>query len=494
MANKLRILFVCSEVTPLAKTGGLADVCGALPTYLAGMGHQVDVALPWYKSIDLTDAKQSVLLENLAIKHGDATVSGKVVAADVGKPWRALLVDQPDYFHRDGLYTDPLSGKDYPDNAERFSFFAKAVVATIREAKLKYDIVHAHDWQTALVISYLRKQAGDDPLLGKPATLFTIHNLGYQGLFPAEAGKWFDLPDAFNIHELEFYGQWSLLKGALKHADFISTVSVRYAKEIQTTELGFGLDDVLVARADRLLGITHGVDGGEWNPATDKHLAANYSADKPKGKAACKADLLKRFNLPAHWEKRPLLGFVGRLIEQKGLDLIMAVADDLVAHGFTLAFLGAGEKKYEGALRDLAARFPEQVGARIGFDEVLAHKITAGADLLLLPSIYEPCGLSQMYAHKYGTIPVVRATGGLDDTVSGWAKGKRNADGFKFTDPNPEALLKVLADAADLFEDAKRWKKLVANAFAMDHSWEAAAGKYDRLYRKIIRLKKEAAQ
>jgi len=494
MAKQLNILFVCSEATPLAKTGGMADVCDAIPTYLAKSGHQVDVMLPAYQAIDTTGVEVETLLKKIDIPLGEQTVTGSVLAAKIDRPWRALLVKQDELFDRPGLYVDPDSGRDYPDNAQRFAFFAKAAMETIKQAKLKYDVVHAHDWQGALVVSYLRKRAEQSPLWAKPATLFTIHNLGYQGLFPAEAGVYFDLPEAFASGETEFGGQWGLLKGGLVHADFISTVSEKYAKEIQTPELGFGLHEVLTARADRLVGITHGVDDTIWNPAIDPYIAEKYDAKNFQGKQTCKADLLKQFGLPLEWGHKPVLGFIGRLIEQKGLDLILAVADDMVAHGFMLVFLGTGEKKYEQALLELARRFPEAVAARIDFSEKLAHQIEAGADLLLLPSIYEPCGLSQMYSHKYGTLPVVRATGGLDDTVKGWSKNARHPNGFKFNDANPEALLKTLADAAIIYEDKKRWQKMIDNAMAVDHSWDKAVSKYVRLYNKIIREKKAAAK
>jgi len=490
--KKARILFVCSEATPLAKTGGMADVCGALPAYLGQAGYDVDVVLPYYKSTKRLGVVVEPTVESMEIPIGGRAMAGAVLDAKTGLPWRARLIDQPDYFSRDGLYTDPVTGRDYPDNAERYAFFAKAVVEMIRRTKVKYDIVHAHDWQAALVVAYLRKLAGADPGVGDPGTLFTMHNLGYQGKFDANQGRYFDLPpEAFTPAEMEYYGQWSLLKGGIIYADYVSTVSENYAKEIQTRELGFGFHDILAARADRLVGITHGVDESMWNPATDQFLAANYSLDKMNGKEACKKDLLNEFGISADWIKKPVLGFVGRLVEQKGLDLVTPIAEDVIAHGYILLILGTGDKKYEAAMLDLAARFPEAAAVRIGFDEKLAHKIVAGADMQLVPSIYEPCGLNQMYAQKYGTIPIVRATGGLDDTVTGWSKGKRNADGFKFSEPHPEALLKALADAADLFDDKKRWAKLVENAMQTDHSWEKAARKYANVYAKIIKLKKE---
>lgn len=494
MAKKLRILFVTSEVTPLAKTGGMADVCDALPKFLAKAGHEVDVIMPCYRSVKNLGIPTETVLDSFAVQMGDQEMTGRLLTAKIDRPWRPLLVEQEELYDRDGLYTDPVSGQDYPDNARRFGFFAKAVLAALKNAKKPYHLVHAHEWQGALVVVYLKKFAGDDPRLNAPATVFTVHNMGYMGLFTPEQGAIFDLPPAaFVPEDMEFFGKWNLLKGGLNHADFLTTVSEKYAKEIQTEEFGFGLQGILQSRADRLAGITHGVDYAFWNPATDPYLVAPYGPGKLAGKQKCKEDLLAVFGIGKEWVKKPIAGFIGRLVEQKGLDLIMPIIEDLLAHGYILIFLGAGEKKYEAALRDLQARFADRVGVHIGFSEELAHKVEAGADLLLVPSLYEPCGLSQMYSQKYGTLPVVRATGGLDDTVSGWAKGKRNANGFKFTEKDPEALLRTLADAALLYDDKKRWKKLVDAAMELDHSWESVAKKYERLYAKALKAKNEPA-
>lgn len=490
MAKPLNILLATSEVAPLAKTGGLADVCDALPKSLVALGHRVDVILPFYREVRKGEPTVQPLVDPLQIDLRGRETTGRLLAAKIDRPWRPLLVEQEEFFDRDGLYTDPVTGKDYPDNPARFTFFAKAVLAAMQAADKPYDVVHANDWQGALVIAYLAKYAGDDPKLKQAATVFTIHNLGYQGIFPPAEGAVFDLDAAFHPEEFEFFGKWNLLKGALVNADQLTTVSMKYAKEIQTEELGFGLHGVLSARAERLTGITHGVDAAVWDPNVDPYIAAPFRAGKMAGKQKCKKDLLDAFGISDEWIKKPVLGFIGRLIEQKGLDLVSAIIEDILAHNFLLVLLGTGEKKYESMLSDLQQRFPEKIGVHIGFSEKLAHQIVAGSDLLLLPSIYEPCGLPQMYAHKYGTLPVVRATGGLDDTVSGWTKGKRNADGFKFVDPEPEALLKTLADAAMLYDDKERWNKLVTAAMKLDHSWEKAADKYLRLYQRAMRLKK----
>lgn len=493
MARKFKILFVCSEVAPLVKTGGLADVCAVLPNWLAELGHQVEIVIPNYQAVEEQGVECEEVVKKIEVSIADRQVVGRVLAAKNDRPWRALLVDQPELFRRPGLYVDQETGRDYPDNAARFAFFAKAVIKMIQRRRVRYDIVHAHDWQTALVVTYLRLLGKNSPLLAYPASLFTIHNLGYQGLFPAEDGRYFDLPPGlFTPEQMEFHGKWGLLKGAVLHADWVSTVSARYAKEIQTKELGFGLHEVFQRRSETLAGITHGADEEEWNPATDPHIAAQYHAGDLAGKQVCKADLLRAFALPGEWGKRPVLGFVGRLIEQKGLDLILQIADDLVAHGYTMVFLGLGEKKYESALKELATRHPHFVGLRLDFDEKLAHQIQAGADMFLMPSLYEPCGLTQMYAQKYGALPVVRATGGLDDTVKGWSRKAKRPDGFKFAEAKPEALLKTLADAADLFSDRPEWEKLMKNAMELDHSWLLAARNYERLYRRMRRSKEEA--
>ena len=502
MAKKLNILMVCSEVTPYATTGGLGDVCGALPTALAKRGHQVDVIMPFYQGTKLGGAVTELLGEPLAIHMDGNLVEGRLLAAKVDRPWRLLLVENAGFFGRESLYVDPDTGRDYPDNAARFAYFSKVVIEWMRRGAVKYDIVHAHDWQTALVMSYLRKWGDQSEFLAAPATLFTVHNAGFEGLFPPLEGRWFDLPsESFNMNELEFHGGWGLTKGGLVHADWDSTVSEHYAKEIQTEEYGFRLAGVFAARAERLTGIANGIDTEVWDPASDGALAQHYSTARLDGKKKCKTALLKEFGLSTEWVKKPVLGFIGRLTEQKGLDLIMPVAEDLIAHGFMMVFLGdsqerdtAERKSYKTQLLELAARFPEFVGVRIGFDDALAHRIQAGADMLLVPSKYEPCGLVQMCAQRYGTIPVVRAVGGLDDTVKGWSKGARGANGFKFTNYEPEALLKTLADAADLFEDQKRWRKLIDAAMEIDNSWDTRVAKYERLFQKIIKAKNEPPQ
>lgn len=495
MAKQLKILFVTSEVTPLAKTGGMADVCDAIPKYLVEAGHDVDVIVPFYRAIRQMNPTTETLVERFTVPLGEAEATGAITTMPVDRPWRALLVENDSLYDREGLYTDPATGMDYPDNAKRFAFFAKAALAAMRALGKEYDIVHTHDWQGGLVVSQLRHLAGRAKALTRPATVITIHNIGYKGLFPPEAGAVFGLPpERFVADGHEYFGQWSLLKGGLLDADLITTVSTKYAKEIQTPEFGFGFEGLLEARADRLVGITHGVDYAEWDPAADPYIAANYGPDDMAGKARCKADLLATFGISADWIKKPVIAFIGRLVEQKGLELILPIVQDILAHGYQLLFLGEGAKKYEAALRDLQHEFPDSIGVHVGFSEQLAHKIEAGADLLLLPSIYEPCGLSQMYSQKYGTLPVVRATGGLDDTVKGWKKGRRRANGFKFAEKSSETLLHTLADAAMLFDDKTKWNKLVANAMAEENSWPNAIGKYERAYSKAIRLHEERAK
>jgi starch synthase len=495
MAKKTRVLFVTSEVMPLSKTGGMADVCDAIPKHLAENGYEVDVITPFYRDVKNLGLETTPLLERFTATVGGEEIAGSLLTAKIDRPWRPLLVVQDEFFDRDGLYTNPTTGQDHPDNAQRFAFFAKAVIAAIAGLKTKYDIVHANEWQGALALVHLRSHAAQDPLLAAPATVFTVHNVGYQGIFDAGMGSVFDLPPAlFAAGGMEFFGKWNLLKGGLTQADFVTTVSEKYAEEIQTDEFGFGLQGVLRDRGDTLVGITHGVDYTEWNPETDRYIAAQYGPGKLAGKEKCKRNLLATFGISHDWEKKPIVGFIGRLVEQKGLDFIAPIAEDLLALGYTLIFLGSGEKKYEAILKDLQARFPEKIGVHIGFSEELAHKIEAGADLFLMPSAYEPCGLSQMYSQKYGTAPVVRATGGLDDTVVGWSKGRRGANGFKFADKNPEALLKVMADAAMLYDDKKRWTALIESAMATDHSWKNAIKKYERVYQKAIKARKQAAK
>jgi starch synthase len=472
----MKILFVSPEGLPFSKTGGLADVIEALPKALAALGHEVAVVLPRYQGTRVS----KVALPGLSIAMGDTMRFPSVADGDVLHGVRYFFVDDPGYFDRAALYT--VRGVDYPDNGERFSLFCKAAIEIARQL-WRPDVIHCHDWQAALVPVLLRSLYAGDPQLSSLPVVFTVHNMGYHGLFDrgllARAG----LPaNLFDIKALEFYGRVNFLKGGLLAADWVTTVSPRYAKEIMTPEFGHGLDGVVRDRKDRVVGILNGADYSLWSPETDDFIAAKYSAAHLDGKAACKNDLLREFKLPESAAKNPVIGIVSRFADQKGFDLFAKVGSELLREDVSLVALGTGEPKYERFLRALASHFPKKMGLRIGFDNALAHRIEAGADMFLMPSRYEPCGLNQLYSLRYGTVPIVRATGGLDDTVETFEPASGKGTGFKFAEYDGQAMLAAIRTALKVFRDTKSWRRLQLNGMAKDFSWNASAAEYARLY------------
>lgn len=486
----MRILMAASEGVPFSKTGGLADVLGALPQALARLGHEVAVVLPRYRITKLDSPR--VALRSLTIPVGPRVHFPVVLEAPGTSSVRAFFVEYPPFFDRDALYGTPAGG-DYPDNPERFTLFSRVVLEI---AKLAFDaqIIHCHDWQTALVPVLLATDYADDPALDDTGTLFTIHNLGYQGLFPAAVmGRIGLSADLFTMDRLEFWGQVNLLKGGLVYADSISAVSRKYAQEIQTVEYGFGLDGVIRQRAAVVTGILNGVNYGEWNPANDRFIAANYSVDNLDGKTECKRDLLREFSLSADDVERPLIGIVSRFTAQKGADLVAGAAADLAGENMCLVALGTGDAEYEDIFRKLARDYPQRIAVRVAYDNRLAHKIEAGADMFLMPSRYEPSGLNQMYSLKYGTAPIVRATGGLDDTVQQWNPRTRKGTGFKFDLYTPAALLAAVRKALTAYKDREAWRTLMRNGMALDFSWDVSAKDYVALYQKIVGMERAVA-
>lgn len=482
----MKILFVASEGVPFSKTGGLADVVGALPKFLAARQHQVSVLLPRYR---MTEPGKAVY-PSLTIPLGPDLHFPDIQKAKTRKRVRTFLLDYPPYFDRQNLYTE--GGKDYPDNAERFALFSKAALEFVKRHGVP-DLIHCHDWQTALVPVLLKTLYAADPLLRSVRVLFTVHNLGYQGLFPPAVLHRLGLPELFTVDGLEFFGKVNFLKGALLYADFLTTVSQRYAQEIQTKEYGHGLDAVIRSRAATLAGVLNGVDYTDWNPKTDRFIAANYSLGDLDGKRTCKKQLLEEFGLPASDLSKPLLGIVSRFAAQKGFDLIAEVADSLMAHDLLFVALGTGEPKYEELFLELARRFPTKVGVCVGYNNALAHKIEAGSDMFLMPSRYEPCGLNQIYSLKYGTVPVVRRTGGLDDTIEAYAPGSGRGTGFKFEDYSGKALLDCLTQALSVYRNnPSAWHQLVQNGMQKDFSWKTSAAQYERLYERVVRASRTA--
>jgi starch synthase len=478
-----RILMVASEATPFAKTGGLADVIGALPAALHAAGQQVAVVMPWYRSVRLASSPKEAF-RDLRVYIGPRDYRVDIFETSEGGV-TFYLVCCPPLFDRPALYGEHST--DYPDNHIRFGVFCRAALDVARHLFLP-DILHCHDWQAALAPIYLRYAFRGDPTFLGIRVLFTVHNLGYQGLFPPEA--LYDLGigrDAFRPNVLEFFGRVNLLMGGMHFSDAINTVSRGYAREIQTPEFGFGLDGFLRARANRLSGIVNGVDYKAWSPETDVNIARNYSVDDLQGKQVCKRALLEQFHLPTTNLSRPVIGMVSRMVTQKGFDLLEKAAKDLLAEDITLTVLGSGDLVYEKLFRDLAAAHPGKVGVQIGYDEALAHRVEAGADVFLMPSYYEPCGLNQIYSLRYGTVPIVRAVGGLEDTIvdDGAAAGGA-ATGFKFRDYTETALLTAVRRALSVYANQSRWREIMRRGMRQDFSWEYSAGQYAALYRSLL--------
>jgi starch synthase len=464
---------VSSEVAPFAKTGGLADVVGSLPPVLRSYGEEVAVVIPRYGSIDLKTARR--VWDHLPVYLGPDSYPVSIYQAPAEFP--VYLVDCPPLYDRKGLYGE--SGLDYPDNHIRFAVFCRAALGVARNL-FRTDIFHCHDWQTGLVPAYLRTTLATDPTFLGCRTLFTIHNLGYQGLFPKTALAEVALdPSVYRPDGMEFYGRVSYIKAGIEFADALSTVSPTYAREIQTPELGFGLDARLRERANVLTGILNGVDYTEWSPQMDPHIPAHYSIEDLGGKAICKRKLLEEFGLPAEAMDRPLLGIVSRFTRQKGTDILAEIAAQIVAEDVYLVALGTGDPEYEEFFIRMQAEHPGRIAARIGFDEGMAHRIEAGADIFLMPSRYEPCGLNQIYSLHYGTVPVVRATGGLDDTIE-------EGTGFKFADYSGQALLEAIRAAVRAFADHEGWQEMMRRGMRKDFSWKTSAAAYSALYRRVL--------
>jgi starch synthase len=477
----MHIAFVASEAVPFSKTGGLADVGGALPRALAAMGHEISVYLPRYRHTRIPEER--TVVQSITIPFDDRYRFCSILTGAGYPGIRFFFVDYPPFFDRDGLY-GTASG-DFPDNAERFALFSRAVLEASKILGVP-DVFHCHDWQAALVPILLRTQYVEDPAFHSSGVVFTIHNMGYQGLFPPEILPLLTLPwDLFTIAKMEYFGNVNFLKGALAYSDLITTVSRKYAQEIQTSEFGFGLEGVLKERAQSVIGILNGVDYEEWNPATDKFIAAHYSSEDLSGKQECKRDLLAGFGLSNADPTQPVIGIVSRFAAQKGFDLIGQVIDRLALEDVLFTVLGSGDKLYEEMFLRLARRVPEKIAVRIAYDNVLAHKIEAGADMFLMPSRYEPCGLSQIYSLKYGTVPVVRATGGLDDTIDPWDPRAKKGTGFKFQEYTGEALLRAIHQATQVYRDQGSWQKLMRNGMSKDFSWRVSAREYARAYERV---------
>jgi starch synthase len=475
----MRIAILSSEVVPFAKTGGLADVAGALPKALVKQGVDARVILPFYQQIDRSLVKAD-FIENVPVEWRGQIRPTRVYQSDAaGFP--AYLIDAPGYFSQASIY-------GYSNDHERFAFFSRAALALVKHLDWQTDIVHGNDWPCGFAMMELRARRRYEEFFRNTKTLFSIHNLAYQGAFDPGDLWWLGFGEPPDKDDFMLKGAASALKAGLIAADALSTVSRRYSQEIQAPEHGSGLDWILRARSDRLTGITNGVDYDVWNPETDPHIAANFSAANLSGKKTCKLDLLRRFGLPQELE-RPIIAIISRLVTQKGYDLIRQLNGAIIQSGSFFIALGAGAQEYEDFLQRWHDSAPRQIGIYKGYaGEPLAHQIEAGADMFLMPSYYEPCGLNQMYSMRYATVPIVRATGGLDDTVENFDPNRGTGTGFKFREYNAGALLEKIREALYFYSKPDAWQKLQLNGMAMDNSWDAAAQKYIQLYQEIIEL------
>lgn len=474
----MNIVYVSPEIEPFARTGGLGDVLGALPRSVAKLGHKVCLFMPLYKQVNRKEFSLSPTKITVAVPMPNKTSIGLVYSSyvpDTRIP--VYFIENAEYFERAEPYKDPATGLDYKDNCERFAFFSRAVLETIKALGQTPDVLHANDWQSALAPVYLKTIYQGDTSFRNTLTVFTVHNLAYQGLFPKE-----DMPligldwSYFNWKQLEYHGKLNVLKAGLVFSDLITTVSRRYAQEIQTQEFGRGLEGVLQERSKDLYGIVNGVDYNTWNPDTDKLIPSRYGPKNLKGKRACKKHLQKKCGLKER-EDVPVIGWIGRLAEQKGVDLLLEGWEELMGLDLELVLLGKGDPPYEEALKSKASRYPEKASINIGFDNRLSHEIEAGSDMFLMPSKFEPCGLNQLYSLKYGTVPIVRHTGGLADTVDGQV-------GFTFNSSNTPEMISTIKRALESYRNTTQWTELVRRGMLQDWSWDKSAREYVELYQR----------
>lgn len=492
----MKVLFVSAEAVPFAKVGGLADVVGALPLALQNLGVQVRLILPKYKAINPEQFGIRKLEANpIQVPLGPRTMRADLYHTTLpGSQVKTYFVANDYFFGREGIYDDIQTKTGYPDNGERFTLFMKAALAAVGTVDWKPDVIHCHDHQTALIPAYLKLTHRSDPLFRQVATLFTIHNLAYQGLFPKEILHTAGFTDELFYPKgpFEFWGKVNFMKAGIVFADVINTVSEKYAQEIQSTkEFGMGLEDLLRERKDDLYGILNGIDYTIWNPETDKLIPYNYSVRDLSGKRLNKLALLKRVNLPSLQPSPPLIGMISRLTDQKGFDLVAEKIDSILSFGVQMVILGTGQQEYHELLTNIVKQYPTQVAVSFGFDDPLAHLIEAGSDMFLMPSRFEPCGLNQMYSLKYGTVPIVRTTGGLADTIEEFDPGSKKGNGFCFYDYSASELVQAVQRAVTIYTHNKEaWRVITTNGMNQDYSWTRSAEKYIALYEKAIKKHK----
>lgn len=482
----MRIIIASPEAVPYVKTGGLADVAGALCKQYRGYKEEAYVILPLYKSIKNTVRDIEDTGFKIDVRVGDSVIEGKIYKNKEGS---YFFIDCPMFFDRDELYGTPEG--DYADNCSRFVFFSRGIIESCKMLGIKPDIIHCNDWQTSLVPLYLKTIYELDEFFKETATILTIHNLGYQGLFPPEELYITNLGwEQFTPEGIEFYGKINLLKAGLISADILTTVSPTYSKEILTAEYGFGLDGVLRTRINDIYGIINGIDYDEWNPAKDSYLPVNYDYNKLEGRQRCRKKLfVDLFGNSRKMDKIPVIGLVGRLSEQKGLDILVEAIPEILLYDTKMVILGKGDERYHNKLKELSDKYKGKLFVKIGFDEQLAHNIYAGSDFFLMPSKYEPCGLGQLIALRYGSIPIVRKTGGLADTIDDIDPLKLNGTGFAFKDYKADSLLDALKRAFCLFTDKDSMLKVIKNCMKKDFSWKMSAKRYLELYKKALEKK-----
>lgn len=492
MSKPLNILFISSEVQPFAKTGGLADVSGALPKSIKELGHEIRIMMPRYRFISERRFKlhDIIRLKDIPIPVGHGNELGNVKSSFISnlkEKVQVYFLDNAKYFGRDGVYQSPVGKKDYQDNDERFIFFCRGVLETLKRLGWQPDLIHCNDWQTGLIPAYLKTIYAHDPFFKNVKTVFTIHNMAYQGAFGSESFQKSGLPkDTFKPEGAEAYGKFNFLKTALSFTDVITTVSQKYAEEIcGSSEYGAGLNGLLAHRKKDLHGILNGIDYQQWNPATDEHIYRKFDVKSLEAKIDNKKALAQRFNLP-YKENTPLMGAISRLVDQKGFDLVLESLDELMKLDMQFVLLGSGEPKVEKRFEAFQKKYPLKIGVFFGFDEVLAHLVEAGSDMFLMPSRYEPCGLNQMYSMRYGTVPIVRSTGGLDDTVEDH-EGNGKGTGIKFEKYDAKELIKAVQRATKIYQQPDEWKKLMRNGMGKDFSWEHSARKYVGLYKGLLK-------
>jgi starch synthase len=489
----LKILLASPEAVPYAKTGGLADVAGALPKALKALGHDIRLIIPLYKHVD----KAEFQLKRIGSGSLLVEIAGRKESFDLYEDGRqerdfdAWFVDHPVFFDRPELYRDPETGKDWTDNDERFAFFARAILKACRRIGFMPDVIHVNDWQTGLVPAFVKADPRY-PDFANVATLLSIHNIAYQGNFPRESFGKLGLDGSLFApgQGFEYWSLVSYLKAGISYADIINTVSPTYAKEIQSSkEYGYGFEGILKDRTNDLYGVLNGIDDTIWNPAVDSLIPANYTPDKLAGKTKCKTALRKKTKLPMVRRDVPIIGIISRLADQKGFDLIAEVADEILTLDIQMVVLGTGDQKYHELFAALQKKYPKKLAVTLGFDNELAHLIEAGCDMFLMPSRYEPCGLNQMYSLKYGTIPIVRATGGLADTIENANPSRGTGNGFTFRSYDANEMLTAIKFAAEVYRDKNIWEVMMLRGMRRDFSWKVSAEKYVELYRKAIEKK-----